>query len=84
MNNSYGMNNIHDNEINNISKCNLLKDISKHSGRVKNLNYKYYPILTGYMNICTGKEKLYIFLTLLYSRCSSNILMRRLTFKIKN
>ena len=35
MNNSYGMKNIHDNDSNNISKCNLQQDILKNSERVK-------------------------------------------------
>ena len=49
----------------------------------KKLNSHYFPILHGCINTRSGKSEVYDFQILLDSRCSSNILMRRITLKLK-
>ena len=62
-NNSYGIENrnymtcLQNNEVNNISECNLLHDIINPPKRAKILNNHYYPILHGCMNTRNGKGK---------------------------
>ena len=57
MHNIYGINSIHDNDINRIYKRNLLHDILNHSKCVKNTHYNYYLILHGCINASKGKAK---------------------------
>ena len=45
---------IHENDINDISECNLIYDILNIS---KCKKYHYYPILHGCMNARRGREK---------------------------
>ena len=47
---------IHDNEVNNISECNLLHDLINPLKHTKNLNCHYSPTLHGCMNT-KGKLK---------------------------
>ena len=48
------MTNIHDIEVNKISECNLLHDITNPNKRTKILNIHYSPILHVYMNARKG------------------------------
>ena len=48
---------IHNNEVNNIAGCNLLRDIINPPKRAKNLNIHYSTILHGCMNTKKGKAK---------------------------
>ena len=66
---------IHDDEVNNISECNLLHDIINPPKRAKNINSHYSPILHGCMNIRKGISKFKNFLILLNSVFSSTIVI---------
>ena len=48
------MTRIYDNEVNNISECNLLHDIINPPKLTKNLNSHYSPIIHGCMNTIKG------------------------------
>ena len=76
------MNSIHDDEINNISECNLLHYIINPPKRTKNLNSHYSPILHRCMDTRKGKSMFNNFRILLDSGCSSTVLMGRLVKKI--
>ena len=82
LNNVYDKNNIHDNDVNNISEWNLRHDISNTYICVKSTNSNYFPILHGFMNTRRGKSKYKTFLILLYSRRSSKKLTIIQTSKI--
>ena len=69
---------IHNNEVNNISECNLLHDKINPPKRAKYLNRHYYSILHGCMNIRRGKAKFKNFHIILDSGCSSAVVMGRL------
>ena len=73
---------IHNNAVNNIAECNLLHGIINPHKLVKNINSHYSPILHGCMNARKGRAKFKNFRIILYSRCSSTILMRRLVQKL--
>ena len=73
---------IHDEEVNNIAECHLLHDIINPPKLTKNLNIHYSPIPHGCMNTKKGKEKFKNFRILLYSGCSSTIVMRGLVEKL--
>ena len=75
------MTRIQNNEVKNISECNLLHDIINPSKRTKNLNSHYSPILHGCMNTRKGKSKFKNFRILLDSGCNSTIVMGRLVKK---
>ena len=77
-----GMTRMNDNEINNISECNLLHDIINPPKRTKKLNSRYYPILNGYMHTRKGKANFKSFQVLLYRVYSSTIVMGRLVKKL--
>ena len=68
---------IHDNEVNNISECNLLNDILNPPKRTKILNGHYYFILHGRINSRKGKERFKKILILLEIGRSSTIVMGR-------
>ena len=69
---------IKDNEVNNISECNLLHDIINTPKRAKNINSYYSLIIYECMNIRKGIAKLKSLQILLDSGCSSTIVMMRL------
>ena len=48
---------IHDNEENNIAKCNLLHDMINPFKRAKNINIHCYPILHGCINTRKSRAK---------------------------
>ena len=48
---------IHDNEVKNISECNLLHDIINPPKRTKNINSYYYTILNRCMNTRKVKSR---------------------------
>ena len=73
---------IHDNEVKNISECNLLHNIINPHKRAKNINIHYSPILHGCMNTRKGIEQLKNFRIILYSGYSSTISTRRLVHKL--
>ena len=66
------------NEVYNISKCNLLQEILNLYKITKNTNRHYSPILNVRMNTRKGREKFKNFQILLDSGCSSTILMIRI------
>ena len=68
---------IHDNEVNNIAKCNLLHDIINPPKRARNINIHYSPILHGFMNTRKGRSKFKNILIILDGGCSYTIVMRR-------
>ena len=72
------MTRIHDNEVNNISECNLLHDILNPNKSNKNINIHYSPILHGCINTRKVKVKSKRFLILLDSGCSSAIVIGRI------
>ena len=72
------MTRIHNNEVKNIAKYNLLRDIINPPKRAKNLNIRYSYNLHGCMNTRKGKAKFKNFRILLDSLCSSTIVMGRL------
>ena len=74
------MTRINNNEVKNISECNLLHDMINSPKRAKK-NSHYSPILHVCMNTIKGKVKFINFLTLLDSGCSSTIVMVRLVTK---
>ena len=76
------MKNIHDNEVNPISECNLLHDILNTYEHEKRTNYHYFPILHGCINPRRVKTRYENFQILLNSGCISKILMIVLTLKI--
>ena len=49
---------IHDNEVNNIAECNLLRDIINPPKRAKNVDIHYSPILHGCMKTRKGRANL--------------------------
>ena len=51
------MTRIHNNEVNNISECNLLHDMVNPPKHAKKLNSHYSPILHGCMNTGKGTTK---------------------------
>ena len=75
------MTRIHNNEVKNIAKCNLLHDIINPPKRTKKLNIHYSPILHGCINTTKNKARFKFFRILLESGCSSTILMGRLIEK---
>ena len=77
------MNHIHENEVNNISECNLLHGVLDPSKLTKNINIYHSPILRVCMNTCRGKAKFKNFRILLVSGFSSTIVMRSLLDKLK-
>ena len=83
MKNICDMENIHNNDINNISEFNLLHDILNNSKRTRNTNSKYYPILHVCMNTCRGMTNNRYFPILLDSEFSYMVLIRRLTTRLK-
>ena len=72
---------INNNEVKNIYECNLLHDMINPPKLAKSLNSHYSPILHRCMNTRKGKSKFKSFCILLYSACSSNIVMGRLVKK---
>ena len=62
------MTRIHDDEVNEISKCNLLNDIINPPKRTKILNSHNSPIIHGCINIIKGRANIKNFLILLDSR----------------
>ena len=76
------MTRIHDDKVNNISKCNLLYDILNPPKCTKKLNNHYYPIIHECMNTRKGKTKFKNFRILLDSGGSSKIVMGRLFKKL--
>ena len=48
---------INDNEVKNISECNLLHDITNPLKRAKNINSHYSHIIHGCMNTIRGRVK---------------------------
>ena len=74
--------NIHDNEVKNISKWNLLQAIINPPKRAKNINTHYSPILHGFTNTIKGRAKFKNFQIVLNSECSSTILTRRIVEKL--
>ena len=77
------MNFINDNKVNTINEYNLLHGILNISKYTKNKHIHYSPIVHVCMNICRGKDRLNSFWILLYSRYSSNIVVRRIITKLK-
>ena len=77
-----GMTYIHENELNKISKLNLLHDILNPSKLTKILNVHYCPNLHGCMNAQKGKAKFKNPQILLDSGCSSTILIGRIIKKL--
>ena len=75
------MNFIHENEVNEITECNLVRDILNPYKRTIILNSHQCPIIHGCMNTQKGRVKFKNFHILLDGRCSSTIIIRRL---IKN
>ena len=75
------MTRIHNNEVKNIAKCNLLHNIINAPKRAKSLNSHYSTILNGCMNTRKSKARFNNFHILLDSGCSSTILMGRLAGK---
>ena len=73
---------IHDNEVNNISKCNLLHDIINPPKHAKNINIQYSPILHGFMNTRKSTVKFKNLRILFNGGCSSTIVMKRLLIKL--
>ena len=73
---------IHDNEVNNISECNLLHDIINPPKRDKNLNSHYSPILHGCMNTRKGRAKFKNFRIILNSGFSYTVVTRILVEKL--
>ena len=69
---------IHNNEVKNISECNLIHDIINPPKRAKKLNIHYSTFLHGCMNTRKGKARFKNFLILLDSICSYTIVMGRL------
>ena len=51
------MTRIHNNEVNNISECNVLHDIITPPKRTKNLNIHYSSIIHGFMNTKKNQNK---------------------------
>ena len=74
------MTRIHNNEVNNISECNLLHDIINTTKRSKQINSHYYYILHGCMNTRKDKAKFKKHCILLDSEFSSTIVMGSLVF----
>ena len=72
---------MHNNELNNISECNLLHDISNPPKRAKKLNNHYSTILHGCMNTIKVRKKFKNFCILLDSACSYTIIIGRLIEK---
>ena len=77
------MNRIHDSTVNNVSEFDLIHDILNTSKLIKYMSIHYYPILHGGINRHRGRVKHRNFRILLNGRCSSTIVMRRLTTKTK-
>ena len=77
------MNCIHNKDINNISEFNIIHDILKSYKCTKNINIYYTPILHGCVNTLRGKATSVVFLILLYSICSSTVVIRMSITKIK-
>ena len=71
-----------ENEVNNISECNLLNGILKPPKCTNFQNSHYSPILHLCMNIRKGKTKFNKFLNLFYNVCSSTIAMKMLAGKL--
>ena len=72
---------IHEKEVNKLSELNLLHYIINTTKRTKTFNIHYSPIIQGFMNTRKGKARFKNFLILLYSGCSSTIIMGRLINK---
>ena len=73
---------IYDNEVNNISKCNVLHDIANPPKCAKNINSHWYPILHVCINTRKGRAKFKISRIILDSGCSSTIVMKSLVEKL--
>ena len=76
------MTRIHNNEVNNISECNLLYNIINPPKHAKKLNTHCSPIIHGYMNTREGKAEFKNFPVLLDSGCSYMIVIGRVVTKI--
>ena len=72
---------MHDNKIKNIAECNLLHDIIDPPKPAKTLNIHHSPILHGCINIRKVKAQFKNFQIIIYSGCSSMIVMRRIVEK---
>ena len=71
------MSRIHDKEVNKISRQNLLHDRTNPPKRSKNFNGCYSPILNVCINNRKGRVKFKKLRIILYSGCSSMIIMGR-------
>ena len=77
------INHINENKVNNIFECHLLYHILNYYKFTKNRNTHHYPILHVCINARSSRENIYILKILLYSGCSSTILIRRLIIKLR-
>ena len=77
------MNGIHENKVNNMSEWILLHDILNLYKHTKNINIHYSHILHGCIYTRRVRVKYKIFQILLDIGCSSTIIIRRLTMKLK-
>ena len=73
---------INDNEVKNISECNLLHDIINPPERTKNINSHYSPILHGCMSNRKGRAQFKKFLIILDNGCIYTIVTRRILQKL--
>ena len=73
---------IHENEVNKITKWNLLHDVLNPYKHTKNKNSHYSPIIHVCMNTGKGRDKFKTFWILLDSECGYTIVIVRLIRKL--